>query len=261
MLTAPAPAVAPTGPPITTVLVTRGVTPYLRETLAAVAHQTRVPALVVVVDAAMRHEGDLPDDDVARLAHRTLAPLGTDVRVVAEPGARTFGHAISGALAQLARPDTDPSDDALSTGPARTGWLWLLHDDCAPEPAALDELVRAVEHSPSVALAGVKQRSWTDPVLLLELGVTTSRLGRRMTGIEEGEVDQGQHDGRDDVLAVGLAGALVRRDVWDALGGTDPRLGPFGDGLDLSRRARLAGHRVVVVPTAAVRHAQASYNG
>ncbi|HEY5554461.1 MAG TPA: glycosyltransferase family 2 protein, partial [Cellulomonas sp.] len=31
--------------------------------------------------------------------------------------------------------------------------------------------------------------------------------------------------------------------------------------LDLSRRARLAGHRVVVVPSAAVRHAQAGYHG
>ena len=70
--------------------------------------------------------------------------------------------------------------------------------------------------------------------------MTTSRLGRRMTGDEPGEVDQGQHDGREDVLAVGLAGALVRRDVWDELGGTAPGLGPFGDGLDLSRRARLA---------------------
>ncbi|MGV8968057.1 MAG: glycosyltransferase family 2 protein [Cellulomonas sp.] len=263
MLSAPARAVAPTGPPITVVLVTRGVTPYLGETLAAIAHQTRIPAHVVVVDAALRHPGDLPDDDaVARLAHSTLASLGTDVRVVTEPGARTFGHAVSGALAQLARAVADgAATNTRPTGPARAGWLWLLHDDCAPEPAALDELVRAVEHSPSVALAGVKQRSWADPALLLELGVTTSRLGRRMTGIEEGEVDQGQHDGRDDVLAVGLAGALVRRDVWDALGGTDPRLGPFGDGLDLSRRARLAGHRVVVVPSAAVRHAQASYNG
>ncbi|WP_232229849.1 glycosyltransferase family 2 protein, partial [Cellulomonas bogoriensis] len=79
-----------------------------------------------------------------------------------------------------------------------------------------------------------------------------------MTGIDEPEVDQGQHDGREDVLAVGAAGALVRQDVWDDLDGIDPALGPYGDGADLSRRARLAGHRVVVVPGAVVRHAQAS---
>src|SRR5690606_41840409 len=86
-------------------------------------------------------------------------------------------------------------------------------------------------------------------------------LGRRMTGIDDDEIDQGQHDARDDVLAVGLAGALVRRTVWQELGGTDPEYGPFGDGLDLCRRARLAGHRVRVVPSAVVRHAQASLLG
>ncbi len=53
----------------------------------------------------------------------------------------------------------------------------------------------------------------------------------------------------------------MRRDVWDDLRGTDPLLGPFGDGFDLSRRARLAGHRVIVVPSAVVRHAQAGYLG
>ncbi|MBX9247207.1 glycosyltransferase family 2 protein, partial [Actinotalea ferrariae] len=141
--------------------------------------------------------------------------------------------------------------------PARA-WLWLLHDDSAPAPTALAELVRAVEVAPSVAVAGCKQHSWWAPVRVLEVGFSTSRFGRRMTGIDEPEVDQGQHDGREDVLAVGIAGALVRRDVWDELGGTDPALGPYGDGLDLSRRARLAGHRVVVVPRAVVRHAQAS---
>lgn len=232
------------GPAITVVIVTRGVTAYLDETLRALAAQTRAPDRVVVVDAAAE-----PADDVARVARQTLAPVAAGLSLSAVPGAATFGHAVLGALADL----EDPID-------AATEWLWLLHDDSAPEPNALEVMVRAVEHAPSVAVAGVKQRSWADRGLL-EVGVTTSRFGRRMTGIDEGEVDQGQHDGREDVLGVGLAGALVRRDVWDALGGTDPELGPFGDGLDLSRRARLAGHRVVVVPAAVVRHAQASYRG
>ena len=54
-----------------------------------------------------------------------------------------------------------------------------------------------------------------------------------------------------DVLAVGTAGALVRRDVWDALGGLDPLLPLFRDDLDLGWRVNAAGHRVVVVPTRA----------
>ncbi|MDM8084707.1 glycosyltransferase [Cellulomonas cellasea] len=252
---AEAPASAKSALAVTAVVVTRGPTRYLAPTLQALGAQTRVPAKVVVVDVAAT-----ADEDVLRLARGAFAGLRGDTapEIVAAPvpGARNFGAAVRAALASLA----PPSMLAAATDPAGS-WLWLLHDDSAPEPDALAELLRAVEHAPSVGVAGVKQRTWTDPARLLEVGLRTSRSGRRMTGVEEAEVDQGQHDGRDDVLGVGIAGALVRCDVWDELDGPDPALGPFGDGFDLSRRARLAGHRVVVVPSAVVRHAQASYHG
>ena len=48
---------------------------------------------------------------------------------------------------------------------------------------------------------------------------------------------------------------LVRRDVFDALGGFDPAFAPHADDVDLCWRAHLAGHRVVVVPQARVRGA------
>jgi GT2 family glycosyltransferase len=227
---------------VTAIVVTRGPTDYLDRTLAALGDQTSPPGRVLLVDAAV--DGNSASHPaLAELAERLPVP----VTVLPAPGVRTFGGAVRAALAAFPE---EPS-----------GWLWLLHDDSAPEPAALAELLRAVERAPSVAVAGAKQCTWADPVRLLEVGFTTSRFGRRMTGIDEPEVDQGQHDAREDVLAVGVAGALVRRDVWEDLGGTDPSLGPFGDGLDLSRRARLAGHRVVVVPSAVVRHAQASMTG
>lgn len=233
---------------VTAVVVTRGSTPFLAQTMAALRAQTTSPHAVVVVDAAT---GD------ATREHQGLQ-LG-DARFVAAPRARSFGDAVDAALAHV-EPGT---------------WLWLLHDDSAPAPDALAELLRAVEHSTAVAVAGPKQERWTvgtgaEPAApfepgtasrLVEVGVTTTPLGRRMTGIDDDEIDQGQHDARDDVLAVGLAGALVRRTVWLELGGTDPEYGPFGDGLDLCRRARLAGHRVIVVPSAVVRHAQASLLG
>ncbi|KQY24601.1 glycosyl transferase family 2 [Cellulomonas sp. Root485] len=236
----------PVTTPVSAVVVTRGRTPYLAATVAALAAQTRRPVRVLLVDVS-----DTGDEAVEQLLHSAFTAAGGSsmpaLRVVRTPGARTFGHAVRRAL---------EADDGLATT-----WLWLLHDDSAPAPTALAELVRAVSHAPSVGVAGVKQRTWTDPERLLEVGLRSSRSGRRMTDVEPGELDQGQHDGREDVLGVGIAGALVRRDVWTDLGGTDPLLGPFGDGFDLSRRARLAGHRVIVVPSAVVRHAQAGYLG
>ena len=232
---------------VTAMVVTDGLGDHLSRTLTALAGQTRPPTTVLVVDVA-------PELDPAVVAlvgglwpRREGARSGAWVVSAAE--ARTFGDAVRTALAARGTPPVSPRAHS---------WLWLLHDDSAPEPAALAELLRAVEVAPSVGIAGCKQQTWSGTPQVIEVGLATSRFGRRMTGLDGPEVDQGQHDARDDVLAVGTAGALVRQDVWDALGGTDPALGPYGDGLELSRRARLAGHRVVVVPSAVVRHAQAS---
>ncbi|MFC8191169.1 glycosyltransferase [Cellulomonas sp. NPDC057328] len=249
----PTTAAVPVTTPVTAVVVTHGRTGYLATTLRALAAQTRRPFRVLLVDVAERAPG-APDPQLGALLDDAFAATPAPVprlATVSAPGARSFGDAVVAGLALLA--------EAVDERP--TAWLWLLHDDSAPAPAALAQLVKTVGHAPSVAVAGCKQRTWTEPERLLEVGLRTTRSGRRVTDVEAGELDQGQHDGRTDVLGVGVAGALVRRDVWDALGGTDAALGPFGDGLDLSRRARLAGHRVVVVPTAVVRHAQAAYHG
>ena len=235
---------------VTAVLVTAGVTPYLAETLGALAAQTRLPALVLLVDV-----GGPPG--AATLLDTTFAGVSGVRTARTQVAETTFGAAVDAGLARLAR----SSRLAGSTVGAQTGWLWLLHDDCAPAPTALAALVDAAGQATSVAVVGPKQRTWTDPERLVEVGLTTTRSGRRVGAVVPGELDQGQHDGRTDVLGVGTAGVLVRRDVWRQVGGTDPALGPFGDGLDLSRRARLAGHRVVVAPQAVVRHAQASYLG
>ncbi|KIX78031.1 hypothetical protein SF23_09085 [Streptomyces sp. MBRL 10] len=65
---------------------------------------------------------------------------------------------------------------------------------------------------------------WYDKKQLLEAGVTIARSGRRWTGLDRREQDQGQHDQVRPVLSVSTAGMLVRRDVYDALGGFDRRL-------------------------------------
>ncbi len=245
---------------VTAVIVTRGESDFLRHTLRAVLAQTLRPGRLLVVNVS---EHTTPVLEL--LAEPTLQCVDVRAEVFHAPRARTFGAAVSAGLAEAnpaeAVPEQakrqKPSTPDLPTEP---DWLWLLHDDSAPEPEALAALVRSLEHTPSVAIAGVKQRDWFEPSRLLEVGLTTSPAGRRMTGIELGEVDQGQHDGREDVFAVGLAGALFRTDVWHELDGTDPEYGLFGDGLEVGQRARLAGYRVIVVPDAAIRHAQRSFN-
>lgn len=262
----------PTATPVpetTAVVVTCGATGYLRRTLKGVARQTHVPTRVVVVDiwASGRDLG------TGGSIQALIAEIGLDlrcrVRVVQAPEARTFGEAVRRGLelnmAAQQRADklheTRTGAIPVITADTSPGWLWLLHDDSAPAPTCLAALLRTAESGPSIALAGAKQRGWEDPTRLLEVGIHATRSARRLDPIDADEIDQGQYDAIEDVLAVGTAGALVRRDVWNALGGLDPALGPFGDGLEFSRRVRLAGYRVVVVPAAVVHHAQASHHG
>lgn len=249
------PRPASSRPSVLAVVVTDGLTPYLAQTLRGLAEQRLPPAAVLLVDVTSAEDlGHVRGSHLRSVAHDAGLPLES-VRVVQAPAARTLGAAVREGLTRLA---TQGSGGAHL---ARATWLWLLHDDSAPERDALAELVRVGDAGTSIAVVGPKQRDWDAPEEIVSLGVTISPGGRRFTGIEDGELDQGQHDGREDVYAVGTAGALVAREVWELLGGPDPALGPFGDGLDLSRRARLAGYRVVVAPAAVVRHARAAFFG
>jgi len=162
----------------------------------------------------------------------------------------------AGLASGVLKSDTDEAFDIETTE-----WVWLLHDDSAPAPTCLDRLLEAADAHPRAAILGPKALGWHDRRLLLEVGFSVTGAGRRVTGLERREHDQGQHDDRSEVHAVGSAGMLVRRDVWDALGGFDPQLPLYRDDLDLCWRAWRAGHEVRVVPDAVVHHREASYHG
>lgn len=170
--------------------------------------------------------------------------------MVGAPSRAGFGAAVRVGLAEL--PERRPPVDGTEAGHE---WLWLLHDDSAPEPQALEELLLAVERAPSVTVAGSKQVQWGNRRKLVDVGLSISRWAERLTLIDVDELDQGQYDSRSDVFAVNSAGMLIRRDVWDLLEGFDPAFPGTGDDVDFCWRNRLAGNRVVVVPSAVIRHA------
>ncbi|MCR6481565.1 glycosyltransferase family 2 protein [Amycolatopsis sp. OK19-0408] len=133
-------------------------------------------------------------------------------------------------------------------------WLWLLHDDCAPEPDCLEELLRVATKSPSATVLGALGLDWTDPRLIVEAGLSTDASGHRQQIAALGEEPA-------EVLAVPSAGSLVRRDAWDDLGGFDAGFPLLREDLDFGWRANAAGGLVLSVPTARVRHARAVTTG
>ncbi|PNI07816.1 glycosyl transferase [Arthrobacter sp. AFG7.2] len=210
---------------------------YLPRTLAALAGQTRPADYAIGVDTGSR-------DDSEVLLQQALGEANV---ISQQRGRGGMGTAVSAALAELA-----PWSGRAAPGAAE--WIWLLHDDAAPAPQALAELLSAVERAPSVTVAGCKQLDWHSERKLIDVGLSTSRWAERLTLIDADELDQGQYDGRSDTFAVNSAGMLVRRDIWEQLGGFDPALPGSGDDVDFCWRNRLAGHRVVVVPAARMFH-------
>ncbi|MGQ4413749.1 glycosyltransferase [Streptomyces sp. SAS_269] len=258
---------------VTAVLVSHDGARWLPDALAGLLGQERPVQNAVAADTGSA-------DDSAQLVTEALG----DDRVLHLARRTGFGQAVEEAsrIAPLLTPDELPylrrpsgwdpvtrswRDDAYDLPELPHGepvqWLWLLHDDCAPEPDALAQLLRVVDNElelgrDDVAIVGPKLRGWYDRRQLLEVGVSIANSGRRWTGLDRREQDQGQHDHVRTVLSVSTAGMLIRRDVFEQLGGFDRRLPLMRDDVDLCWRAHTAGHRVLVAPEAVVRHAEAA---
>ncbi|MFI7875586.1 glycosyltransferase [Streptomyces salinarius] len=258
---------------VTAVLVAHDGARWLPDALAGLLGQERPVQYAVAADTGSADDSSrlvadaLGDDRVLHLARRT--GFGQAV----EEAARTAPVLTPEDLPYLKRPSGwDPvtrswRDDAYDLPELPHGepvqWLWLLHDDCAPEPDALAQLLRVVDTEyelgrDDVAVVGPKLRGWYDRRQLLEVGVSIANSGRRWTGLDRREQDQGQHDHVRTVLSVSTAGMLIRRDVFERLGGFDRRLPLMRDDVDLCWRAHAAGMRVLVAPEAVVRHAEAA---
>jgi len=228
---------------VTTVVVAHDGAVWLPAVLTTLAQQTRQTNAIVGVDNASS------DASAAVLVESLDAE-----RVVQRTTNDGFGAAVAAGLAAVPAVEPELSFDVVS-------WVWLLHDDSAPDVTCLERLLDAADNQPSAVVLGPKVLGWHDRRLLLEVGVSVNADGRRVTGLERREHDQGQHDGDRDVLAVSTAGMLIRRDVWDELGGFDPTLPLFRDDLDFCWRVHRAGGRVLVATDAVIHHREASAHG
>ena len=257
---------------VTTVLVAHNGSRWLKATLLALSRLPYRPDRIVAVDT-----GSV--DDTADVLRRAQSDGIVD-EVVTADATCGFGAAVAMGIERAGRPDEQalarivleglgvavddesPFDVASEVAPDVTvQWLWILHDDSAPEPQALEGLLLTADIERSADILGPKLRGWNNQDHLVSVGVTVARSGNQVDGLERRELDQGQHDGRRDVLAVSSAGMLIKREVWDALDGFDPALAFFRDDIDFCWRARRAGYRVMATSDAVVHHREAATHG
>lgn len=133
------------------------------------------------------------------------------------------------------------------------GLFFIAHDDVAPDDDAIRLLVAELYRS-NAGIVGPKIVDWDDPSVLRSVGFGLDRFGEVDQPIERDEVDQEQRDGVRDVFVLPSASVLIRADLFRQLRGFDPAIDFYGDDVELCWRIHHSGARVVVVPSARVRH-------
>ena len=239
-LTGPAPTRA--APSVLAVVVTHNGRRWLRDCLVSLNTQTYRALDVLVVDDAspdFRQPPALKRIVKRHLRRRRWGFLRT-------PRPLGFGGAINWALAR-ARTDAE--------------LLLFLHDDAALTPQSVERMVARLSADKTTAIVGPKIVAWDDPDRLEEVGMAVDRLGYPYKGLEEGEIDIGQHDNPAEVFYVTSTCMLMRADLFRGLKGFDGRMRAFSEDLDLCWRARVLGHSVRLEPGAKARHAIALATG
>ena len=135
-------------------------------------------------------------------------------------------------------------------------WLLLLNPDTQLQPDALDILLRIADASPDYAvLGGLALGPSGDPLPYSCLTFPTpAQLLLRLFAINVPEVPNRLEGPVQEVEAVSGGYLLVRRAVWEALGGMDERYFLYAEELDFCRRAWRSGYRVGHVAGSRVVH-------
>ena len=229
---APADAAEPAPPPapaVVAVVVAHDPGPWFEETMAALAAQDYPNLAILVVDAASAVE--------VKPRVGGAAPGAFVRRLDDNPG---FGAA---------------ANEVLEVVEGAAFYL-VCHDDVAPAPDVTRLLVEEAYRS-NAGIVGPKLVAWAEPRQLLQVGAGLDPAGYAVPLVDRGELDQEQHDAVRDVFTVPGGCTLVRADLFSEVGGFDEGIDFLLDDVSLCWRTHLAGARVVVAPTATVRHLEA----
>jgi GT2 family glycosyltransferase len=133
--------------------------------------------------------------------------------------------------------------------------LLFLDNDMLFEPGFVRALLKPFAEDDELGQTQAKLRFMDDRQRLNDGGgARINFVLWQITPVGYGEIDRGQHDTIKRCIACGGA-MMVRSDLFQQLGGFDPRFDPFGpEDLDFSLRLQKAGYRALYVPQAVAYH-------
>lgn len=164
-------------------------------------------------------------------------------------------------IPHLALPRNTGFAAAVNLGAARTSApaVLALNADTALEPGAVGRLAEALAADPE--LGGVQPRilqlepggGEVESARLYSCGMALSADGRAFEQ-GAGEEQDARSAAAGEIFGVCGAACLLRRELFERLGGYDESYFAFYEDVDLNVRARIAGRRFAYVPEAVVWH-------
>ncbi len=203
-------------PPVVAIVVTKDPGSWFEECLVSLEAQDYPQLSILVVD----NGGE--SDPTERIAE--VAPFAFVKRLEEDRG---FSAAANEAVGSI----------------EGAPFLLVCHDDVVLESDAVTQLVAEAFRSNS-GIVGPKLRDGTERDQLRSVGLSVDRFGAARELVDDGELDQSQHDTSRDLFAVGDACVLIRADLFETVGGFSEAIPFFGEDVDLCWKSHLAGAKV-----------------
>jgi GT2 family glycosyltransferase len=174
----------------------------------------------------------------------------------------TVGYLQREGIPHLSLPENTGFAAAVNLGVRRTraDAVLVLNADTELEPGALAALLDALEADESLGAVQPRilqlregEEETADTAFLYSAGQALTRDGRALE-LAAGEAQSPRWLRPAEVFGVCGAACLVRRRMFDQLGGYDERYFAFYEDVDLNVRGRVAGWRFGYVPGAVVWH-------
>src|SRR5262249_6845936 len=227
-------------PPVTVIIPIRDRVDLLQRCIAGIHRRTRYPRISVLVIDNGSTKGE---------TRRFLAAIVTDpnISVLRHSGPFNFAALCNQGVAA-----------------ANTQIVAILNSDI--DPIAPNWLESMVTHAlrPDVGAVGAKLRYADHTIqhagILTGIGESLSHhVHRRFSGDALGE--QGRLVTTQEVSAVTGACLVLRKEVWNEVGGMDPDLPVYYNDIDLCLRMRTSGYRVIWTPSAELTHLESATLG
>lgn len=225
-------------PTVSIIVISYNTKQMTLECLASVYEQTKVPFEIIVVDNAS------PDGSA-----EAIAEAFPDVKLIAETTNHGFAPAHVVAMPHATAP-----------------WVLLLNPDTLVLNSAIDEVLSFAERTPDAGIWGGRTvygdhspnpySCWRAMTLWNVFCRTTGLTGifRNSPLFNNEEYAGWDRSTEREVDIVTGCFFLIKRDMWDRLGGFDPDFTMYGEEADLCLRAQKLGARPRITPDATIVH-------